>query len=121
MPIPPRRRSFQFSLRTMFILLTATAVICWLTLEIMFVRERQAWLRNERQSHSLIKSASEWLGPVPETARVPSWRRMLGDEAIVKIGLATGSNQADLDRAKKLFPEADVMILSQGNGRGGFM
>ncbi|HEY2839303.1 MAG TPA: hypothetical protein VGJ26_09150 [Pirellulales bacterium] len=52
---------------------------------------------------------------------MPSWRRMLGDEAIVKIGLATGSNQADLDRAKKLFPEADVMILSQGNGRGGFM
>ena len=39
----PRRRWFQFGLRTLFVLTTLVAL--WLAWELSFIRERQAWLR----------------------------------------------------------------------------
>ena len=39
----PRRRWFQFGLRTLFVLMTLVAL--WLAWELNFIRERQAWLR----------------------------------------------------------------------------
>jgi len=39
----PRRRWFQFGLRTLFVLMTVVAL--WLAWELSFIRERQAWLR----------------------------------------------------------------------------
>jgi hypothetical protein len=38
-----RRRWFQFRLRTLFVLTTLVAL--WLAWELSFIRERQAWLR----------------------------------------------------------------------------
>jgi len=55
----PRRRWFQYSLRTLFVLMTVVAL--WLAWELSFIRERQAWLR---ENPALVDQDAA-LSPVP--------------------------------------------------------
>jgi hypothetical protein len=69
----PTRRFFQFSITSM--LLVTTLVAIWLAWDLSFIRERQAWIR---QNASLLESDPS---AQPVVAHVPWWRVMLGDEA----------------------------------------
>jgi hypothetical protein len=101
-----RRRVFQFGLRTMFVAVTVFAV--WLGDELKFVRDRQTWIReNEYERERLGQGVVtiHWLTPA---APIPFWRRWLGDRSVRSVELFANATNADLDRAKYLFPEASV-------------
>ena len=57
----PRRRWFQFRLMSLFLLTTLVAI--WLAWELNFIRERQAWLR---ENAALLDSPT----PNPTSAEV---------------------------------------------------
>jgi hypothetical protein len=107
---------FRFSLRTMFILVTA--ICCWLAWESSVVRGRQAVLRELRARPGIEITTAEaravQLPPgtaPPPAARVSLVRRWLGDQAIQEIAYAQGYHnlsRADLDRIARTFPEAKL-------------
>src|SRR5688572_2792668 len=110
------RRWFSFSLRTMFIVVTA--LCCYLAWEMSIVRQRQSLLAELRtKPGAQITTAETWLqflspGPAaPKMASIPRVRVWLGDEAIQSIGLARGFHQLNQERVvelKRAFPEANV-------------
>jgi hypothetical protein len=91
------RRRFQFSLGSMFVLMTLVAM--WLAWELSFIRQRQVWIRDHES----------WLvaGPrtVPE-ASIPWWRGLLGDEAVPSILVGVETPAEERNHVQKLFPEA---------------
>lgn len=112
----PQRRWFSFSLRTMFLLVTA--LCCWLAWESSVVRGRQALLRELRSRPgiqiTLAEARAMQLPPgtvPPPAARVSLVRRWLGDQAIQEISYARGYHNlspADLKRIARTFPEAEL-------------
>jgi hypothetical protein len=106
----PRRRWFQFGLRTMFVVVTVFAV--WLGSELNFVRARQAALTDgsvlgKRRPDELD---FEDLFPGTTLATIPIWRKWLGDNAYQWLSLPAESTQAEMDRIKKTFPEARMIV-----------
>lgn len=112
----PPRRWFRFSLRTMFIVVTA--LCCWLAWECRVVRQRQALLREIRGNFIFQVTTADARtvhlppgAPAPPAARIPLLRKWLGDEAIQEISYARGfsdPSQADLARIARIFPEAKL-------------
>lgn len=112
----PQRRWFSFSLRTMFILVTA--ICCWLAWESSVVRGRQALLRELRGRPAIQITTAEvraqQLPPgatLPPAASIPLVRKWLGDRAIQEISYGSGYHnlsRADLDRIARTFPEAQL-------------
>ncbi|MBC7852957.1 MAG: Hint domain-containing protein [Pirellulaceae bacterium] len=108
------RRWLSFSLRTMFIVVTA--ICCWLGWESSVVRGRQALLKELRSRPSVqVTAASQWVASLPpgtsrnHRASVPLHRRWLGDEAIQEIGYGTHYqplSTTELSRVARVFPEA---------------
>jgi hypothetical protein len=118
----PRRRLrwFQFRLRTVFVLTTLMAfAAAWVGWQIRIVRERK-WLREHSPHASFLPI--ENFNPITRNQtwpkgppRVPWYRRMLGDEAIYKIGLEQDSSENDeLKRLEAAFPEAIVSEPANG-------
>ena len=109
----PRRRWFNFSLRTMFVVVT---LMCgWLGWESSIVRQRQA-LRKALEANPTVQitTASAWADRYPggamgqPAATIPVVRRWLGDEAIQEIWYYSYMQgpKIDLERLAKVFPEA---------------
>jgi hypothetical protein len=114
----PRRRWFRFSLRTLFVVVTAFGI--WLGWQLHVVRERAA-IRAWAEKREIGFSSEEWPGMfVP--GRKPAWvgvipwyRRLLGDQGYVLIEMPYGYSAADKaaiqsDQAliEATFPEAVV-------------
>lgn len=106
-----RRRWFQFSLTSLFLLTTLVAI--WLAWELAFIHERQTWLRENAVLVDPIGATNQITSPagpgtisfvqiVPPPPAVPRsipwWRRMLGDEAVPAI--LEGEGWADDDHAR---------------------
>src|SRR5688572_181685 len=84
----PKTRWLRFSLRTMF--LVVTAVCCWLAWQLSVVRERRDLLNDLNASRGFqIVKASEWAKDTPAADQpvpaIPWIREWLGDEAIQSI------------------------------------
>jgi hypothetical protein len=106
---PDRRRWLRFSLRTMFVAVTVTAIVVgWLTRELAFVRQRAAFARSE----DIVSVA--WMRKLPPNTQaafhfsIPCWRRWLGDDAAAFVNLRDG---CDGNEAHLLFPEANITIV----------
>jgi hypothetical protein len=108
-------RWFRFSLRTMFILVTA--LCCWLAWESSIVRGRQAMLRELRPRPMIqITTADEWVqyaygSAPPPRARISLVRKWLGDQAIQEISYGRGFHNLtpeEIKRITRTFPEAKV-------------
>ncbi len=107
-------RWFHFSLRTMFVFVTLFAV--WLGWELKYIRDRKACLRRlaeDPENLVILTTRYEERGldyvallALSEPVTVPVWRRWLGDEALVCVCLAVGSD-FDVHQIHRLFPEAD--------------
>jgi hypothetical protein len=98
MPATPRR-PWQFGIGTMLLLVTVFGV--WLGWELNFIRERQAWIRDNEQA----------LMPKPGSTReasIPWWRNSLGDRAIPSILVAMDASAQEREQLQSLFPEAEV-------------
>jgi len=103
----PRRRWFQFSLRTMFVVVTVFAV--WLGWQLKIVNERQAFLL-------WVENTGGVYGPVvansghQDQPQIQFWRIWLGDFGVIVIGLGKQfeNDQGKAEEARQLFPEADI-------------
>ncbi len=110
------RRWFSFSLRTMFVVVTA--LCCGLAWEMSIVRQRKVELRSLQTVPGVqVLTAETWLqllspGPVaPKMATIPRVREWLGDEAIQEISYDPRFHQhskSDLSRIQRIFPEAEL-------------
>ncbi|HEY2841060.1 MAG TPA: hypothetical protein VGJ26_18035 [Pirellulales bacterium] len=120
MTTPPRRRWFQFGLRTMFVGVTVFAV--WLGWELRFIRERKSFFESLKQQLDIQDLAAARNVPVtakynyiiitPRTrATIPFWRKWLGDEAGFEVvRMPKTSSAIDLEKAKALFPESKIEV-----------
>jgi len=109
----PKRRWFRFSLRTLFVLLTAFGI--WLGWQVHIVSTRKQFISNITDSGGKLAFsdsvvASPTYKPVPQI----SWlRRIFGDRAVVVISFVGSSGQNGVDESelaaiKATFPEAEV-------------
>jgi hypothetical protein len=105
---PPKRkrRWFQFSLRTLMIVVTLLAVLCgYVGWQAKIVRHRRELIRQ-------VVAAGSYVGfdfALELKDSIPWLRRLLGDEPIRLFGLlgATGDKREEISAA---FPEADVQL-----------
>ena len=115
MTAPPKRRWFSFSLRTMFVVVTVFGV--WLGWQLKIVRDRKALLAEiSHEQHTLEEmeadpsgnggSNAHWAADFP-FARIPLYRRLLGDKSYPHLVLEATSPQL-LERIENAFPEATL-------------
>jgi hypothetical protein len=113
----PKRRWFQFSLRTLFVMVTAAVICAWLGWQVYVVHERKQALRALEPLDVFVTSSSkmkqdilEYYDRHPDHPRksfsIPFYRRLLGDEAIVEIATFGNYDESEL---RTLFPEAEVV------------
>ncbi len=99
MDIKPCRRSFAFSLRTLMILIAAFAV--WLGWQLKIVRDRRAMVIS-------IELNNQGWCLLGLDGKLPLTRRLLGDQCVVAIQLASDYVEHDLNEVQARFPEASV-------------
>jgi hypothetical protein len=110
-----KRRWFQFSLRTLMIVVTLLAVACgYVGWQAKIVRERRAmvdWINN----HNGLVTINY---PMPRRPphSVASVRELLGDHAIVRIELQPDTDATNVQRIRSLFPEATIKRWSDPPG-----
>ena len=91
-----KRRWFQFSLRTLMIVVTLLAAACaYVGWQAAIVRERKSLIDSD--AHARLEIESD--------AAVPTVRRWLGDHSYRFIYVRT---RAEIQTFKDAFPEADV-------------
>ena len=106
-PGQPRRRWFQFRLRTLLVGVALLAIpLGYLAHEWRIVRARNTFLDREQQ---VIKRYEFGVGgPFDNMRPLPSIRRMLGDEPQRWVVVVY---PAEKDAARKLFPESIVLAI----------
>jgi hypothetical protein len=123
---PPKRkrRWYQFSLRTLFLVVTAVGV--WLGWEAHVVRERKAALEEIQRAGGSSWTMADFCQlwdqlqeprPKEASATVPFVRAWFGDEPIPEIDVAHDAPPGEEKRIAILFPEANVG-RSLGNVEG---
>jgi hypothetical protein len=110
---PTRRRWFQFSLRTLFLLVTAFAI--GLGSELSYIRQRRAWVSDHYPGPLVAWCIYRKLGPAyylppDEVVTVPFWRRWLGDDAYHTMYLDADPSDEVWAEATRLFPEASIQV-----------
>ena len=114
-----RRRWLRFGLRTLFLVTTIACVALWLGREMQLVHERQALRDHLRAKKENVFVAKDWPDISTTPIQVSRLRRWMGDEAVVAINLPPGSTEADVDNARKIFPEAVSIRVRTDTYRGG--
>ena len=92
----PTRRRFRFSLRTLFVLVTLAAL--WIGWSFNWIRQRRDFVR-EGNTLGAVAHGS--------TSRAPGLLWLFGEQGAEVVLLFT-DDKADYDRARRLFPEAQV-------------
>jgi hypothetical protein len=90
----------------MFLLVTAVAL--WLGWELSIVRQRRAALAELSENQAAHVFTDVHYDSSRELASLRRVRMLLGDEPVALIRFDVGQPEAELARAKKLFPESDV-------------
>jgi hypothetical protein len=117
----PRRRWLRFSLRTMFLLLTAFCL--WLGRNTQIVRERNSMRYEVRRNGGYVILDHAMQGPLDANGnevigsqsfdidggkrQLPLVRRLLGDERVVMIQVR---RKGEVDGVKRVFPECLVVV-----------
>jgi hypothetical protein len=100
----PRRNGFSFSLRTLFVVLTVLAIpLGWLGYQLNWIRRRH----DARQSGDLFTSLDDPFKDEHYFA-APFTLRMFGEVGVERITLVRGGSQQEIERIRRLFPEAQV-------------
>ncbi len=99
-----RRRRFQFSLRTLLIVVGLLSLPCvYVVHEARIVQERRQFL----SEHPLL-DLDPWYLFVRHEPETPWLRALLGDRAVAAIGVTASTSAAERARIRALFPEAGV-------------
>jgi hypothetical protein len=101
----PRRRWFRFSLRTLFVVVTVLSI--WLGWQAKIVRDRKAAMVEINGVGGSYTHEKLWPNAPNELpARIPFWRKWLGDRPVEAIFIRSDRPvTASLDT---LFPEARI-------------
>jgi hypothetical protein len=122
-PFAPKRRWFQFSLRTQFVLLTVFAV--WLGWNLHIVRQREHVLGSLKPDHRIIaegeygnlaivedKRSVAKRGLLSPSGSLPiSWRLLGARPIAMTIYVQFGVLNQKAQRIRALFPESQVVEL----------
>jgi hypothetical protein len=102
----PNRPWFQFSLRTMFVLVTlACIVLAWVGYSLHWIRQRDDILR---QQPIMLN-----IDPFPRIP-APAGLWLFGEEGVAQVYWRRGSSPPT-DEVQRLFPEAEVTEVEASN------
>jgi hypothetical protein len=104
----PRRR-FQFSLRTLLIVVTLFCIVGggYIGWQKKIVMERRAWLARLLEQ-GFKQSIGDRVIAAGDQSQPNIVRRWLGDKATFIIGLPAGMSDEDKETTLRLFPESTV-------------
>ncbi|HEV2971233.1 MAG TPA: hypothetical protein VGY55_14760 [Pirellulales bacterium] len=105
---PPKRkrRWFQFSLRSLMIVVTLLAIPCgWLAHQARVVEERKA-LRSWLLDNGGVIHEAQYEMEHPETSQITWIRILIGDHTALSINFPYGISKPQASRMKTVFPEA---------------
>ena len=106
---------FQFSLRTLLIVVTLLAIPCWYGGEqYRLVARRKTILQELKQRSGYYDFQDGRSNP-----GVPWLRASCGDRAIRLIGMPHACSNRELGEMKACFPEARVVVLPVGFSESG--
>lgn len=113
----PKRRWFRFSLRALLLALMLFAFcLCWLAYQLNWIRQRRAALVERNASTKLQAEAPGMLG-------------LFGEPGFEWIGVSfppragwgiTDSEQEEIARLQRLFPEAKTIAWDTGQRHNGY-
>lgn len=132
----PKHRWFRWSLRTLFVVMTAIA--CWLGYELNWIRQRRAFIAQEtavRYSHKKGRSNAIAHRAGSASPSAPGGLWLFGEPGYSSVGFVSDSgartklhvltarDRIRLKTARRLFPEAVVNVVtvwddSEGHGVG---
>jgi hypothetical protein len=102
----PKHRWFAYSLRTLFVVVTAFGT--WLGWNLHVVHQRQDLRKNLKGQQIQFSHSGKKTAP-----SVPAIRRLLGDEAVDTIvfphHLMATAQEADVEEIRRMFPEAEIL------------
>ena len=98
---------FQFSLRTLFIVVTLSAIGCWVGSQYRIVAHRKAMLEWIRE-YGMAETHSDWGRDVPDPSPPNQIRRWFGDESVTFIFIREGKTPYEFREIEDCFPEATV-------------
>lgn len=100
----PKRRWFQFRLRTLLIAVVLIGSVCaYVAHEYQIVAARREWLKE----HPLAGERIAFKVDRSSVPAVPFVRRLLGDEPVPYLFVP---HRAEYESTKKLFPEAYLKV-----------
>ena len=105
------RFRFQYTLRTLFIVITLLAIPCgYVGYQLRFVAQRKALIEEIRKRGGAVLSVAVYPHPATEdqAPTVPWIRRLLGDEPYWEVAFAAPCSRSELAHAEEVFPEARV-------------
>jgi len=102
-------KRLQFRLRTLLIVVTLLAGACgYVGHEANTVNQRRSWLANHPQVMMDVIAIHKWVVPRPKIGPI---RRWLGDDSFSMI-VVDDPKPGEVETARSLFPEADVIEMS---------
>jgi len=112
MTTAPNRRWLRFSLRTLLVAVTlaalAAATVAWIGSDRQIAAARRRFLLgDERRAQPAF---------LPAENELPFWRRYFGDQSRKSISLPAGATTADVEEARRLFPEAEIEMFPENLG-----
>ncbi len=107
-----KRRWFRFSLRTLFVIVTAFAILMgWIAWNVSQVREREKFFRRLMDDEQEALAGIRRIRRVGEEARPPFIWTLLGARPQDKINLSREQYTDDeIRQIENLFPEADICV-----------
>lgn len=104
MTVPPLRRWYQFSLRTMFVVVFVASIpLAWVGYHLNWIRERHEFLVPKDPAVGLTYERYVW-----DAGNRPPWQLALfGEKGIQRIKVIP-TDREQVDRVRALFPEAIV-------------
>ncbi|HEV2971400.1 MAG TPA: hypothetical protein VGY55_15605 [Pirellulales bacterium] len=102
---PPKRRRSQFGLQALLVGVVFLSLLCaYVGWQAKIVRKRRAELSR------VVDTRLVGIDDTDEEGIIPWIRRVLGDERVWSIKMLVGTDAAELDRLRVLFPEAKVEV-----------
>ena len=112
--IIPNKRWFRFSLRSLFIVITAFA--CWLGYYVNWIRDRHQALNGVEYSANIEELNNNVVVTLPPPHPFPWSLTVLGEQPVNAIAIpgskSDPGNEAKIASFARLFPEADVICIS---------
>jgi uncharacterized protein (DUF2342 family) len=109
---PQPRRRFQYRLRSLLIGVALLAIACgYVARQAEIVSERRAMLDWINMHNGSVASQHQ-SSPI-------AWvRQLLGDRSIAHIALQPDTDRTEVQRIRRLFPEADIRVVEFGGFQG---